>query len=394
MEDAPLPNKHAITLKSNKGNKYNINFTNIENYLSITSINESNKNVIYEDKIHLDDIKSNKYFSICQTIYDVLLTINSILSSGELKLEEIDEELILTIPLNHPLAKEIVFNLKLVQNNKPNNESKELINELLIMVTSLSQKIENQQKEIDQLKSRVTDLEKINQTKISSENVQKNKKDDFIDKKDNNDYFYYDNYYQYNHKNKKNKIYNNKHNNYNNIKFNNNNNLKGSLQKITNLIKNGAEELSIQNWINYLSRPIHFKLLFRMTRDGTRTVDFHMKCDNKGKTLILIETNEGIRMGGYTSLQWNVDGIKKYGPNLWAISFQNNMCRYITMNQSRLGAIICNMNNGPSFDEYIVINNNDLTKGYIENNTFLKQLGLSQKMFGIKELEVFQVNIN
>ena len=394
MEDAPLPNKHAITLKSNKGNKYNINFTNIENYLSITSINESNKNVIYEDKIHLDDIKSNKYFSICQTIYDVLLTINSILSSGELKLEEIDEELILTIPLNHPLAKEIVFNLKLVQNNKPNNESKELINELLIMVTSLSQKIENQQKEIDQLKSRVTDLEKINQTKISSENVQKNKKDDFIDKKDNNDYFYYDNNYQYNHKNKKNKIYNNKHNNYNNIKFNNNNNLKGSLQNITNLIKNGAEELSIQNWINYLSRPIHFKLLFRMTRDGTRTVDFHMKCDNKGKTLILIETNEGIRMGGYTSLQWNVDGIKKYGPNLWAISFQNNMCRYITMNQSRLGAIICNMNNGPSFDEYIVINNNDLTKGYIENNTFLKQLGLSQKMFGIKELEVFQVNIN
>ena len=99
-------------------------------------------------------------------------------------------------------------------------------------------------------------------------------------------------------------------------------------------------------------------------------------------------------MRGYTSLQWNVDGIKKYGPNLWAISFQNNMCRYITMNQSRLGAIICNMNNGPSFDEYIVINNNDLTKGYIENNTFLKQLGLSQKMFGIKELEVFQVNFN
>ena len=273
MEDAPLPNKHAITLKSNKGNKYNINFTNIENYLSITSINESNKNVIYEDKIHLDDIKSNKYFSICPTIYDVLLTINSILSIGELILEEIDEELILTIPLNHPLAKEIVFNLKLVQNNKPNNESKELINELLIMVTSLSQKIENQQKQIDQLKSRVTDLEKINQTKISEENVQKNKKDEFRDKKDNNDYYYYDNNYQYNHKNKKNKNYNNKHNNYNNIKFNNNNNLKGSLQNITNLIKNGTEELSIKNWINNLSRSIYYKLLFRMTRDGTKTIN-------------------------------------------------------------------------------------------------------------------------
>ena len=88
-----------------------------------------------------------------------------------------------------------------------------------------------------------------------------------------------------------------------------------------------------------------------------------------------------------------MDGIKKYGPNLWVISFQNTMCRYITMNQSRLGAIICNMNNGPSFDEYIVINNNDLTKGYIENNTFLKQLGLSQKMFGIKELLILKISL-
>lgn len=113
----------------------------------------------------MEDIKSNKYFSICQSINDVLLTINSILSNENIKLEEIDEELILSIPLNHPLAKEIQFNLKLKQIKNSiheSAESKELINELLNMVLSLSEKYESQQKEIDQLKKRVTELEKIN----------------------------------------------------------------------------------------------------------------------------------------------------------------------------------------------------------------------------------------
>ena len=81
MEDAPLPNKYSISLSSNKDNKYDINFTNIENYLLITSINKKDKNNIFEEKIHMEDIKSNKYFSICQSINDVLLTLNSILST-------------------------------------------------------------------------------------------------------------------------------------------------------------------------------------------------------------------------------------------------------------------------------------------------------------------------
>ena len=33
MEDAPLPNKYSTFLISNKNNKYEINFTNIDNYI-------------------------------------------------------------------------------------------------------------------------------------------------------------------------------------------------------------------------------------------------------------------------------------------------------------------------------------------------------------------------
>ena len=111
MEDAPLPNEYSITYKSNKSNQYKIKFICIDNYLLIQSNKESKDNKIYENKIQLKDIKLNKYFSICDSIYDVLFSLKPNLSNN-VSLEELNEELKLTIPLNHPLAKEITFNLK------------------------------------------------------------------------------------------------------------------------------------------------------------------------------------------------------------------------------------------------------------------------------------------
>ena len=120
MEDAPLPNENTIILKSDKNNTYKIKFTAKDNYLLIQSMKESKENIIYESKILLSDIKLNKYFSICDSIYDVLLSLKPNLSNN-IKLEEINNELKLIIPLNHPLAKEIIFNLKLQQNNNSND---------------------------------------------------------------------------------------------------------------------------------------------------------------------------------------------------------------------------------------------------------------------------------
>ena len=104
MEDAPLPNEYSITYKSNKSNQYKIKFICIDNYLFIQSNKESKDNKIYENKIQLKDIKLNKYFSICDSIYDVLFSLKQNLSNNVI-LEELNEELKLTIPLNHPLAK-------------------------------------------------------------------------------------------------------------------------------------------------------------------------------------------------------------------------------------------------------------------------------------------------
>ncbi len=45
-------------------------------------------------------------------------------------------------------------------------------------------------------------------------------------------------------------------------------------------------------------------LLYRGSRDGFSSDDFHSKCDNKGHTLVIIETDAGGVFGGYTDAEW------------------------------------------------------------------------------------------
>ena len=52
------------------------------------------------------------------------------------------------------------------------------------------------------------------------------------------------------------------------------------------------EQDLVKSWLN--NRKFNSELLFRKTRDGSNTDDFHSKCDNKGITIIFIETTKGI----------------------------------------------------------------------------------------------------
>ena len=83
---------------------------------------------------------------------------------------------------------------------------------------------------------------------------------------------------------------------------------------------------------------------------------------------------------------------------IWRKSFfifnlEGNMLSHPLIKQSGKGAIICNMNYGPSFDEGIIFKNNDLTNGYIECQWLINIAKFTNKQIQVKELEVFQVNI-
>ena len=264
------------------------------------------------------------------------------------------------------MAKEIIFNLKLKKNNNNFNNSNDLIQTLYNIVTSLSQKVEQQQKEIDSLKKRINILEnQNNQSQNKSSQITKEEK---LSKSNQN-------------------IYNN-----NNISNTQQNIYRFSPKECSYILRNKEEELSIKNWI-HAHKQIKFNILYRMTRDGANKMNFHINCDNKGKTLVLIETKEGKRFGGYTSLQWNMDGEKKYGENIWLFTLEDTIYKYPLIQQNKLGAIICDMNNGPSFEDGILFNDNDLSTGIIEKQGVIKGTGIINKKFKVKQLEVFQVNI-
>ena len=77
----------------------------------------------------------------------------------------------------------------------------------------------------------------------------------------------------------------------------------------------------VNSWLNnknYIS-----ELLFRKSRDGSTPKDFHDKCDNKGITIVFIETTKGYKFGGYTELQWDNSGKYKKDKSTFIFSFNH-----------------------------------------------------------------------
>ena len=71
-----------------------------------------------------------------------------------------------------------------------------------------------------------------------------------------------------------------------------------------------------------------FTLLFRASRDGYSYSNFHSKCDGKMNTLILVETTNRRRFGGYTECQWDQNNSYKPGPYSFIFSFDNKKIYY------------------------------------------------------------------
>ena len=89
-----------------------------------------------------------------------------------------------------------------------------------------------------------------------------------------------------------------------------------------------------------------FTLLFRASRDGYSSSNFHSKCDGKVNTLILVETTNRRRFGGYTECQWDQNNSYKPGPYSFIFSFDNKKIYY---NKNGSNSIYCHSSYGPYF---------------------------------------------
>ena len=167
---------------------------------------------------------------------------------------------------------------------------------------------------------------------------------------------------------------------------------------ISNIIKNEGElALVTQRIQSNLNKNIFYNNLFFSKIDGDKASTFHQKCDKAKRTLTLIMDNDGNRFGGFTMRSWTGTNIQKKDEKAFIFSVDKNKIYPVLPDEVAIG---CYPNFGPIFFGcQIRVYDNFFKKG---GSTYLKGLNFAtdedyeltngKQMYGIKELEVYEVN--
>jgi hypothetical protein len=161
------------------------------------------------------------------------------------------------------------------------------------------------------------------------------------------------------------------------------------------------EKETLRKWIN---SEISFKtkLLYRLSRDGASIFNFHSKCDGKSPTLLLVESHDQEKFGGYTTASWDMfNGDYKNGTKTFLFSLTKNK-KYLRKNNIHYNGDIFSGSRdvGPWFgihDLYFYGTMNDCyTYKYSGQCAFLDGNGLVDRTnvdnsVHVKEVELYQV---
>lgn len=336
-----LNNKEInFEIKSNTGKMFYINLLNQEEYLIITAYYISNKNrVEYESKFDISYIKKVKLFILYDTINECLEEINLGINTGKSYLVEEKNYINIFIPLNNIKFNEINFKVDLKENiNIVNNKE---INELKNVIKDQNNEIINLKNKVNQLEILVNDLLIF--------------KKDIVGK----------------------------------ITFKINSKIVDSYFNI----------ILIKNWINNInnesSKIIKAKLLYKLSKDGDSIDTFHQKCDNNSPTLLLVETTNGRKFGGYTTCVWSVNKGGKKDGKTFLFSLDEKKLYKKKKEHENERDIYCRKDAGPTFGGNDLYFYQTLKKGYSASPYyFLDKNDLAKNIkddFDIKEIEIFKI---
>ena len=137
-------------------------------------------------------------------------------------------------------------------------------------------------------------------------------------------------------------------------------------------------------------------LLYKASIDGDSAQVVHQKCDKAKNTIVLIETKNGKRFGGYTTCNWSGNCIEKKDSEAFIFSF-DKMKTYDNIPGDN--AIGCYPKFGPVFlgcqikifDDAFVNGGTTYEKELNFNTTEDYELTGGDKTFEIKDIEVYEV---
>ena len=164
---------------------------------------------------------------------------------------------------------------------------------------------------------------------------------------------------------------------------------------------NIEEKETLRKWINS-EVSFQTKLLYRLSRDGPSIFNFHSKCDYRAPTLLIIESLDDNKFGGYTTGSWDMFGsIYKNASKTFLYSLTKNKKYLRKPNTSANGDIFSGSRDvGPWFgihDLYFYGTMNDLyTYKYSGQCAFLDGNGLVDRSnvdnsVAVKEIEMYEV---
>ena len=164
------------------------------------------------------------------------------------------------------------------------------------------------------------------------------------------------------------------------------------------ILKNNEEIEFLSKKIGENSDKVIFNLIYKATENSDKAQVFHERCDQAKNNLVLIETSENRRFGGFTTCDWSGNQIEKNDENAFVFSLDKMKIYDIVPGQP---AIACYPNYGPIFlNCQIKINDDAFTNG---GSTFCKgqnyqteedfELNGGNQDFQIKEIEVYEIEL-
>ena len=87
-----------------------------------------------------------------------------------------------------------------------------------------------------------------------------------------------------------------------------------------------------------LLKGVKFNLVYKAFDLDDKAETFHKKCDNLEMSLVLVETDEDFRFGGFTTKNWKGNCIKKIDNNSFVFSLDKNKIYDVIQNEYAVGA--------------------------------------------------------
>ena len=334
IENPPSSTKTFKLNSTITKNEYRITFDNKIEKLNLFAIqSETIPEKKYETEITLEQIKENKFFSMCEDFTSFMNQINWFIDQKKCEVIENDSNLILKIFLPINTIKEIVFTMKLKVKN-----TDEYVQELFKQIVILKDEDQRNKRLIKLLFEKINVLEK----KISNNNNNKN------EKKEN---------------------------------------------KIEGL--NSKESKQICKWIDSFNyKNIKLELIFSKIKNKGNAKKFHKLCDHIKGTVVIYETENNNKFGGFTNMSWNDYSGEKIDKNCFLFNlisfkkFEPKNLASAAIYCSKSGPIFGNSN---KFD--IGLESENLDNGFIRANNFIDSISdlNSEENFKIKDIKVYKV---